>query len=213
MAFLVEDGSGVPGANAYITEQEFRDHHTDRGRDVTPLTQAQVEVSIVRASDYLDKRFSRRYRGVRLTKPQGMEWPRLDAYDDDDFLYGDVDKIPRQLRKACAEYAIRAFVYGELAPDPLRAAPSQDLSDVDTDVTQNPNVISGLLKSITQRVEGAVTDSRTFITSAELSSMMRTRSSGSSLISGYNIPEYPEADLWMEELLRPSNNRRAVRGA
>jgi hypothetical protein len=140
-----------------------------------------------------------------------MEWPRLDAYDDDDFLYGDVDRIPRQLRRACAEYALRAFIYGELAPDPLRSAPAQDLSQVD-DVTQDAGTVSGLIKSITQRIEGAVTDSRTFVTAGELQSIMRTRSNGSSLVSGFNIPEYPEADLWMEELLRPANNRQIVRG-
>lgn len=212
MPFTVEDGSGVPGANAYITVQEFRDHHADRGRDMTSLVDAQVQVSVVRATDYLDKRFSRRYRGVRLQKTQGLEWPRLDAYDDDDFLLADVDEIPRQLKKACAEYALRAFIYGELAPDPLRAAPAQDLSDPQ-DVTQSSSVVSGLLKSISQSIEGAVSESKTFLTSGELAAQLRSRTSGSSLVSGYNIPEYPEADMWMEELLKPANNRRLVRGS
>jgi len=42
MAFTLEDGSAVDGANAYIDQPFFTTHHTDRGRD-TAFSNSDVE--------------------------------------------------------------------------------------------------------------------------------------------------------------------------
>ena len=51
MAFTLEDGSGVAGANAYIDAAYFRTHHTDRGNSAgADFIDNEVEAGIIRAS-------------------------------------------------------------------------------------------------------------------------------------------------------------------
>ena len=65
MAFLVETGTGTLGANAYISESYADAHHADRGTtDWTNFTTPEKEQAIIRASDYIDKRFGRRFVGA-----------------------------------------------------------------------------------------------------------------------------------------------------
>lgn len=210
MAFQVEDGTGLTDSNAYIAEVFFDDFHTDRGRDLVPFTTTQKENAIVRASDYIEKRFGRKFRGVRRSKNQAMEWPRLDAFDNDDFMLNEVDLIPRQLEKATAEYAYQALLDGELAPPAPSPVPPQDLSDVSTPPSTEP-VITGFVKSSTERVEGAVTDSKEYSTSSEVA-RLRDVQNTSSLVSGAYLRPIPAADMWLEELLAPPSMRRLVRG-
>lgn len=210
MAFTVEDGTGLSGSNSYITEAFFRAHHTDRGRNVESLTQKHVEVAAVRASDYLDKRFGKRFRGSRRNQSQAMEWPRLDAFDNDDHGLNGVDDVPRQLQKAAAEYALRAHNYGELAPDIAPATPRQDLSTGAS--TQSGDAVSGQIKKIKQKVD-VIEESKEYATTAELSAAKNSRASQSSLVNDFNIPEYPEADMWLEELLGSTLSRTVVRGS
>lgn len=213
MAFTVEDGTGLSTSNAYIAVAFFDSHHADRGRDVTALSVTLKETAIVRASDYADKRFGRKFRGTRRAKAQAMEWPRRDAIDNDDFFLDGVDLVPRQLQKAIAEYAIRAIQHAtELAPDPLRPAPPQNLSDAAAIPAQSTTVITGTVQGSTERVEGAVTDTKSYATSLSAQARLRDKATMSSLVSMASIPEYPEADLWIEELLAPPASRRLVRG-
>jgi hypothetical protein len=68
MAFTLESGFGVAGANAYASVAFFRAHHTDRGVsgvDVGTLTDSVVEGLLVRATDYVEQRFGSRWIGVR----------------------------------------------------------------------------------------------------------------------------------------------------
>lgn len=118
MAIIVQniDGTAV-GANAYITVQEFKDYHADRGADTSAFDDEAIEAAIVRATDYLDQRFN--FVGKkRLGRDQTTEWPRSDAWDRDrNYING----IPPEVKEACAEYALRALA-AELNPDPERNA-------------------------------------------------------------------------------------------
>lgn len=119
MAFVVEDGTGVSGANSYATDAELTAHFTDRGRDLSGFSQAQIEAALVRATDYLETNFT--YVGVRETKDQGLSWPRVVNFPNrDDF---DFDRVPDPLKRALYEYTLEAL-YGELYPSGQLAAPS-----------------------------------------------------------------------------------------
>lgn len=63
MTFIVEDGSGIINANALITEAFADAYFTDRG--ITTWTGASdvKQQAITKATDYLVKRFSLRFRG------------------------------------------------------------------------------------------------------------------------------------------------------
>lgn len=200
MAFVVEDGSGLTTATAYITEAEADDHHGDRNNTRwDDYTSAEKLAAIIRATDYVDKRFGRRFRGTKRSKDQALEWPRISALDDDHFLLNDVDAVPRQLKKAIAEYALRAAICGVLAPDPILPVPKQSLeSGADDDRTSTG---SGQVVRKKERIGPVEEDTWYESSSSNLSAGARTVQSG--LVDDYAIPAYPEADLWLEELLKP----------
>ena len=203
MAFTVEDGTGVTGANAYIAVSFFKTHHADRGNTAyVDFTDPQIQSAIIRSSDYVDKRFGRRFVGVRQKKEQGLEWPRLSAFDQDGFLLTSIDEVPRQLQKAVAEYALRALICGVLAPDPLPPVPKQDLTD--SSGTRNTDVVTGEIQRKRERV-GPLEEETWYQTQSQvIAKNLGAGATGvkSSLVNDFVIPEYPEADMWLEELLR-----------
>lgn len=193
MPFTPEDGSGLTGANGYIAVTYADDHHALRGHTSwDDLQPTEKEQAIVRATDYVDKRFGRRFLGWRRTQAQALEWPRLDAYDDDDYL---IQGVPAQLQKAVAEYALRAAIYNILAPDPHRTAPSQSFDGS----TERGSVQGAVVKS--ERVRAGPVESETEYESPVESKQRGGRSLQSGLVNDWYMPEYPEADLWIEDLL------------
>lgn len=197
MAFTIEDGSGVIGANGYITAAEFKTHHKDRGNDLDAEADGDVQAWIIQASDYVDKRFGRRFRGYRSSGTQGLEWPRMDAYDDGNYQFPD---IPEQLKKAIAEYAVLVKDLGRnLAPVP--GTEFGIVAPATGTVTTTP---SGAISSKTEKV-GPIEES----TGYEQPNRPMT-STGNPLTQ--RIPEYPQADLWIEELIVGSSSRTVVRG-
>ena len=213
MAFLVEPGTGTPLANAYVSVAFVDTHHADRGNTAwTDFTTPEKQSAIIRASEYIDKRFGRRFRGLRKTKEQGLEWPRLDAFDDDGYLLSGVDDLPRQIEKAAAEYAIRAAICGILAPDAPLPVPKQDLTDSSGDRPEQSE--TGQITRTREKV-GPLEEEKWFETNSQI--IGRNLGAGatgvkSSLVNDFLIPEYPEADLWLEELLRSSMNIMLARG-
>ncbi len=115
MALNVQNDTGtVANANAYVTVAEFKAYHDDRGNAYS-TDDGLIGKAIIKATDYLDTRFS--FRGVRshITSQQTTAWPRNDVVDDDNNW---VTGIPLALKKACYEYALRALT-AELNPDPV----------------------------------------------------------------------------------------------
>lgn len=206
MAFTVEDGSGNSASNAYIAVQTFKDHHTDRGRAYSAFSDSLIQQAIVKASDYVDKRFGRRFRGTRRQKDQGLEWPRLDAFDDDGFLMSGSDSIPRNLMKAVAEYALIVL---RLLDNELLPIPARPFATIDETTGTVTGGASGQVIRNREKVGPLETEQW-------YSDMAKTQSGAvgvkSSLVDDLHIPEYPRADLWLEELLRASMNMSLARG-
>lgn len=111
MAFTVEDGTGVAGANSYVTLEFANDYFTERA--VTAWTGADgvKQSALIRATDYIEGRFGARFIGTPTTDTQGLHFPVSDVSD-----YAE-DEIPIKLKRAQCEYALRALT-AELAPDP-----------------------------------------------------------------------------------------------
>lgn len=213
MAFTVEDGSGVNGATAYADVATVDGHHDDRGNSRwNDFITTEKQAAIIRATDYIDKRFGRRFRGVKRSKSQGLEWPRLDAFDDDGFLLAGEDDVPRQIIKAMSEYALRAAICNVLAPDPILPVPKQSMESGAPE--RDTDVITGQVTRKRDRV-GPIEEERWFESASQV--LARNLGAGargvqSSLLNDFNIPEYPEADLWLEELLRSSMGMTLARG-
>lgn len=105
MAFTVQndDGDSV-GANAYIDVSTFKEYHDDRQNEYDDFDDSEIQVAIIKATDFLDIRFQ--YIGTIKDSNQTTEFPRS----------GD-DTIPTVIKEAVAEYAFRALS-SELVSDP-----------------------------------------------------------------------------------------------
>jgi hypothetical protein len=76
MAFVIEDGTGLPNANTYATVAMYRAYHTERGRDVSSQLDAAVQGYLVRATDFVEKTFATQWKGTRETMVQALAHPR-----------------------------------------------------------------------------------------------------------------------------------------
>jgi hypothetical protein len=117
LAFEVEDGTGLVGANSYASFSAYVAYWTDRGEVVSELP-AVIEPALVRAADHLGIRYS--FVGQRLSAAQGLDWPRVYAYRGNpafDAHCIPIEGVPPEVVRANIELAKRALA-GELAPDP-----------------------------------------------------------------------------------------------
>lgn len=204
-SFTVEDGDGLPGANSYLSVAEANDYHEGRGNTVwtvSTVTDAMKQAALVRATDYIDKRFGTKFRGWKQTSTQGLQWPRLDAEDNSGYLLQD---IPVQLKQATAEYALRSLSLHELTPDPVSPVPEQQHTN---GYTRDMSPTGEVVKK-TERV-GTVEETTQYRNVGGSMSAAST-STKSRLVSDYNIPEYPAADMLLTELLAGSR-RQIARG-
>lgn len=113
MAFIVQTGvDAVDGATAYISVSFFKDYHSTRGVSLTGVTDESIEFAIVKATDYIDTRFS--FKGTPKEAEHSLAWPRNCVYDSLGNVFADT---PKALKKSCAEYAFIAL-NSELAPTP-----------------------------------------------------------------------------------------------
>lgn len=120
MALTVQTDQGnVDGANAYVDAAYVIAYHADRGLDLSATATATLEAAIVRATDYLDQRFT--FVGVPIYSDQSTGWPRSNAKDINGWL---VSGIPLAVKQATAEYANIALSQ-ELNPTPERDATGQ----------------------------------------------------------------------------------------
>lgn len=205
MAFVPEDGTGKEDANSYIDEAFADSYFDDRGNTVwAALTSPEKQQALVRATDYIDQRFGKKFRGDRESKKQALEWPRLSAFDDDGFLFSDVDKIPRQLQKATAEYGFLASTLNPLLPTPSYGFAIQDPATGTVTSTAAGQVIE------TKDKVDVIESSRKFATVNSL--VTKPGGAQSGVVSAHNLPEYPRADEWLGELLKATSSMELGRG-
>ena len=69
MALTIEDGTGVAGANTYLSEDEFAAYASARGKIIT----GSLEQLIIQAMDYVE---TLRFRGQKNSSDQALQWPR-----------------------------------------------------------------------------------------------------------------------------------------
>lgn len=115
---ITEDGTGVTGANSYVSVAQADAYFEARGVAGWLGTDETKQAALIRASDYIDIRWSGVAPGARLSETQGLAWPRCKP------------GMPHQLARACFEYALIGLTT-ELAP-----APVVDASGVTTIVSK-----------------------------------------------------------------------------
>lgn len=104
MALIIEDGTGVVGANSYIDAATARAYADARGLTL-PAADAEVERLLVKAMDFIES-FRGEFQGIKTSVDQALQWPRrgalLDGYPIDE------DAIPTVLASAQAQLAADA---------------------------------------------------------------------------------------------------------
>ena len=114
MAFIVQTpDSPISTATAYIDVAAFKAYHDDRGNDYSSSQDTDIEEAIVRATDYIDARWT--FAGYRDDADQSTECPRSGVKDSKTGFW--LNGYPPELEEACAEYAFSACS-GSLYPSP-----------------------------------------------------------------------------------------------
>ena len=93
MALVVEDGTGIPGADSYISEADGIARAQALGFNF-PTDTADAEPILRAAAQYLET-YRNSYQGTKLTTDQGLQWPRQPVYIDG--VLQDPNTIPQML--------------------------------------------------------------------------------------------------------------------
>ncbi len=97
MTIIVEDGTIVTGANSYVSVAELEAYG-----DIRSVVFVQdTESLLIQAMDYIE---TLKYKGVKFTYDQGLQWPRADVYIDG--YYNDVNNIPKELKNGLMQTAV-----------------------------------------------------------------------------------------------------------
>ena len=133
MSLTVEDGTGLSTADSYVSIADALSYHAAMGNTAwAAATEGAQEIALRRATQYLDTEY--RYRGIRRTTTQALEWPRVN-YESD---YRAEEWPVVAVEQATCEAALRALT------DTLRADVS---SDQVTEETVGPITIKYASKS------------------------------------------------------------------
>lgn len=107
MTLVVETGAGLANAESYISIADADARHTALGNTAWTGTDAVKESALRKGAEYLEQRYSSRWRGTRLLRDQALSWPRYGA-----IVHGwDVDSnvVPAAVANANADLALKAL--------------------------------------------------------------------------------------------------------
>ena len=104
MAFQVEDGTGLEDSNSYSSVENADTYFSDRGNaDWAAAEEEAKQQALIKATDYIDGKYGRRWIGERGSSEQALEWPRIGALDA---VGEEIEGIPVKLERAVSEAAL-----------------------------------------------------------------------------------------------------------
>lgn len=132
MSLIVETGAGSATSESYASVADADERMAARGNDTwTPLTTAEKEEALRRATDYMTAAFRERWQGYRQHITQALDWPRI-GVKVDAYHYINPDTVPVEIVNACIDLAFRAAA-GDLAPDLTRGVLREKVGPIETD--------------------------------------------------------------------------------
>lgn len=171
MAFIVETGDIVPGANSYVSVDFADAYHSDRGNESwSDLTTEEKQSALIKATDYLEQVYEGRWVGYQEKYTQPLSWPRgyydarsyfpiIDQLNIDPSIYG---VIPERLKQAACILALES-VSGDLNPLQDREVKKEKVDVIEVEYMDNARsrpsrpAIDGLLRKL---VSGSALNSR-----------------------------------------------------
>ena len=156
MALTVEDGTGITGANTYVSLADCATYHTNLGNTTWTGSDAAKTSAIYRAMAWLE---NQPFKGYKYDYDQALEWPRSGVVDRNGYAVGE-DEIPPQIVNALCEAVLVELVSpGALRPELERGGQviEESISGAVTTkyasgapATTDYTAISGLLKGLTK---------------------------------------------------------------
>ena len=141
MSLIVEDGSIVAGAESYISVLDANIYHANRGNSAWTETETSAkEAALRKATDYMLQVCRTRWQGWKVAETQALDWPRNSVYVDQTINYNNQitahlipnNVVPLEVKKACAEYALKALS-GELFADLERGVTREQVDKISVD--------------------------------------------------------------------------------
>lgn len=107
--FVVEDGSGVSGANSYIEVADADQYHENFGNPSawSSLSDDDKKEHLRIATQYVDLSSKGHWKGDKVDKNQALAWPRYYVYDYDDNLL-DNNIVPQTVKDAVCVMALES---------------------------------------------------------------------------------------------------------
>ncbi|MEO0497940.1 MAG: DnaT-like ssDNA-binding protein [Pseudomonadota bacterium] len=131
MALTVEDGTGVAGAESYISVAAASTYLADRGYEAWGDTSDPSRERALRlATDYMAQAYRGRWRGQRVASDQPLDWPRRQIVADG--YYVEPNSIPQDIQRACALLALRSLD-GDLTPDLARKTLRESVGSIEVE--------------------------------------------------------------------------------
>lgn len=132
MALIIEDGSGVPGANSYASLTEIKEYATARGLEL-PAQDDDIELLTIQAVDFVDSH-EYQFQGDRTHLEQELAFPRTGVV-----LFGneiDPESIPNQLKKAQCQATVDAYTE-DLMPNLTRQAKREKVDVIEVEYAES----------------------------------------------------------------------------
>ena len=135
MALIVEDGTGIPGANSYVTVAEIRQYCETRGLTLPPENEG-VETLAVTAFDYVEM-FEPQYKGEKVSPNQRTAFPRSGVVIGKYTL--PPDEIPWQLKDAQCQATAEAL-NTDLLPNLSASVKKEKVDVIEVEYQDAPQV-------------------------------------------------------------------------
>jgi len=133
MSLIVEDGTGLPNAESYISVADADARQASLGNDLwATLTTAEKEEALRRATIYMLQAYRQRWTGYRakIVPMQALDWPRYGVEVDHFPVHFDI--VPADIANACADLAFKAAA-GDLAPDLSQGVIREKVGPIETE--------------------------------------------------------------------------------
>lgn len=112
MAFIVEDGTGLPNATSYVSVEwsdEYAENFILSSDEWSTLTEEIKQIHLMSATAYLDSLV--RWESTLLSNEQGLAFPRKTFTDREGRT---VEGVPNVIKNATVQFAFDEFKNGSL---------------------------------------------------------------------------------------------------
>lgn len=129
MALVVETGSIVAGAEAYASVAAYKAYSDLYGVSYSAYTDAQIETYLRQATRYLQQSFRQRWKGVRVSSAQVLDFPRYGIIVDQYYAVASTT-VPVDVVNANIILAQKVAAGTDLFPDATQKASQETIGPI-----------------------------------------------------------------------------------